>query len=253
MYNSSSKSSWYDKIWLVAVLCIFLFPLGLYALWKNSTISQFWKIGVTVLITIIIITNWGDDKKKNEIPALKSELNDDSNDLIKTGSNTNQLKIQLKNNIKSLEKDDLTNSPLKSALDFTVAVALFKSYAITIKEAKTNKDKEVQYLISVLEKKVVKSQIKNFPKLRKAYCEFLKEKLWEHDVYVNISGNNFQKLSFTGSYFATNKNIKNTQETLSEMLQYLHFKQTQYRWYKGQDEFTYYDIASDNDNEIKTK
>jgi hypothetical protein len=253
-FENGEEKPWYEKTGLVILLCFLFFPVGLYALWKNSTISKFWKFGITGLIAIIIIANCGDDKKNDKVKPESENSKNETDTKKDTLSELETLKLNLKNNIKSIDGgDDLTSSPLKSAQDFTIAVALFKAYAITINEAKPNKDKEVQSLVSELEKKVVKSQIKNFPKLRKAYYEFIKEKLWENDVNVNISGNNNQKLSFTASYFAANKNIKDTQETLSEMLNYLHFKQTQYRWYKGQDDFTYYDIKSDNDNEIKSE
>jgi hypothetical protein len=63
MDNSTTQSKWYDKTWLVIVLCIIFFPVGLYALWKNQSISKGWKIGVTVLIALIVIANLGDDKK----------------------------------------------------------------------------------------------------------------------------------------------------------------------------------------------
>ncbi|MFK7048948.1 hypothetical protein FLACOL_01303 [Flavobacterium columnare] len=262
-FENGLEKPWYEKTGLVILLCVLFFPVGLYALWKNSTISKFWKYGITSLLAIIIVVNCGDDKTdKNattenatteNVTEENETVTNEKSEKSETVSDLEILKTKLKNNIKSLENDDLTNSPLKSAQDFTIAVALFKAYAITINEAKPNKDKEVQSLISELEKKVIKSQIKNFPKLRKAYFEFLKEKLWENDIDVSISGSNNQRLSFTASYFAANKNIKETQEALSEMLHYLHFKRTQYQWYKGQDEFTYYDIESDNDNEIKTE
>lgn len=55
MDNSTLQSKWYDKTWLVIVLCIIFFPVGLYALWKNATIHKGWKIGITVFIALIVI------------------------------------------------------------------------------------------------------------------------------------------------------------------------------------------------------
>lgn len=55
--NSTNTQKWYDKTWLVVLLCIIFFPVGLYALWKNQSISKGWKIGVTALIAIIVIAN----------------------------------------------------------------------------------------------------------------------------------------------------------------------------------------------------
>lgn len=252
-YGNGEEKPWYEKTGLVILTCIVFFPVGLYALWKNSTISKFWKFGFTAFIAIIIIANCGDDKKDDNATTGSETVASETTEKTEKVSDLETLKTKLKNNIKSLDSDDLTSSPLKSAQEFTIAVALFKAYAITINEAKSNKDKEVQKLISDLENKVVKSQVKNFPKLRKAYYEFLREKLWENDIDVNLSGKNNTTLSFTASYFAANKNIATTQESLNEMLNYLHFKKTEYSWYKGQDEFTYYDIKSDRDNEIKAE
>lgn len=71
MDNSTTQSKWYDKTWLVILLCILFFPVGLYALWKNQSISKGWKIGVTVLFALIGIANFKDDKKSS-IPTSSS-------------------------------------------------------------------------------------------------------------------------------------------------------------------------------------
>lgn len=63
--NNSNSNAWYEKTWLVVILCIIFFPVGLYALWKNSSISKGWKIGVTALISIIVLANLGSNDKKS--------------------------------------------------------------------------------------------------------------------------------------------------------------------------------------------
>ena len=63
MDNSTTQSKWYDKTWLVILLCIVFFPVGLYALWKNQSISKGWKIGVTVVIALIVLAQLGKDDK----------------------------------------------------------------------------------------------------------------------------------------------------------------------------------------------
>jgi hypothetical protein len=161
------------------------------------------------------------------------------------------LKTKIENNIKSFEGgDDLTKNEMTSATDFQITVALFKAYASTIEEGKSSTDKQVLKLTDKLQKKVIASQQKNFPKLRNAYYKFIKNTLWEHDVEVSISGSGNTTLKFTGAYFAANKNIKTTQETLQEMLTLLRFKQTQYRWYNGEDQYTYYTIQSPKDSKL---
>ena len=47
---------WYNKTWLVVLLIIIFFPVGLYALWKNETISKGWKIGVAAFFVLAAIT-----------------------------------------------------------------------------------------------------------------------------------------------------------------------------------------------------
>lgn len=161
------------------------------------------------------------------------------------------LKTRVENNIKSIDGgDDLTKNEMTSATAFQITAAIYKAYASTIQEGKQSTDKEVLKLTSDLEKKVIASQVKNFPKIRKAYYQFIKQKLWENDVYVDISGSDNTVLKFTGAYFAANKNIKTTQETVFEMLTLLRFKQTQYTWYKGQDEYTYFKLETAKDTEI---
>lgn len=72
-YNTPS-SSWYEKTWLVILLCIIFFPVGLYALWKNSSIGKGWKIGITTVIALVFIANLGDDPNPaGESPSLSSK------------------------------------------------------------------------------------------------------------------------------------------------------------------------------------
>ena len=86
--------------------------------------------------------------------------------------------------------------------------------------------------------------------MRKAYTKLLAEKMWENDMYISSEGAPYTTLNLTAGVFAANKNIKQIQTTLYEALVQYRFKQTRYRWYKDQDEFTYYTIESPNDDEI---
>ncbi|HEU4471870.1 MAG TPA: hypothetical protein VFR58_12335 [Flavisolibacter sp.] len=53
--NASANDQWYDKTWLVILLCLFIFPIGLYALWKSDRFSKSWKMGGTTVLVLLII------------------------------------------------------------------------------------------------------------------------------------------------------------------------------------------------------
>lgn len=83
--NNSNSNAWYEKTWLVVILCIIFFPVGLYALWKNSSISKGWKIGVTVIIALIVIANLGDkDKNSNTTTSTTEVVNEEKQGLVET-------------------------------------------------------------------------------------------------------------------------------------------------------------------------
>ena len=80
MDELTKQSKWYDKTWLVIILCVIFFPVGLYALWKNSSISKGWKIGVTIVIVLIVIAQFGNDDKTSSIKADESTTTSNSNE-----------------------------------------------------------------------------------------------------------------------------------------------------------------------------
>lgn len=98
MENTSTEKKWYDKTWLVILLCIIFFPIGIYALWKNQSISKGWKIGITTLIAIIVIVNLADDDKKGEFSS------DNSSKKIESSSDLTQ---EQKDSIAVVEKQQM--------------------------------------------------------------------------------------------------------------------------------------------------
>lgn len=72
------SSKWYEKTWLVILLCILFFPVGLYALWRNSSIKKGWKVGVTLFFAIVVVANITKDKKttpsKDNVVSKKEEI-----------------------------------------------------------------------------------------------------------------------------------------------------------------------------------
>lgn len=64
----NNSNAWYEKNWLVIILCIIFFPIGLYALWKNSTISKGWKVAITIIICLLILSNLNNKKSEKITP-----------------------------------------------------------------------------------------------------------------------------------------------------------------------------------------
>ncbi|GIV29815.1 MAG: hypothetical protein KatS3mg028_1545 [Bacteroidia bacterium] len=80
--------AWYEKTWLVVLLCIVFFPVGLYALWKNSSIAKGWKIGVTIFFAIVVLAQLGKEGGSGSISSnsnFESSENDNKPSYAKIG------------------------------------------------------------------------------------------------------------------------------------------------------------------------
>jgi len=65
------KPKWYDRTRVVLLLCIFIWPVGLFGLWKSNVISKGWKIGGTLLMLLafIMLANSGGEKREKRITS----------------------------------------------------------------------------------------------------------------------------------------------------------------------------------------
>ena len=129
-------------------------------------------------------------------------------------------------------------------------IILFGTWAKIIKDGEASNDLEIQKLAKLLKPKVVKLQEQEFPKLRKEYAQVIAKIMWEHDIDVIASGSEYNYLNFIGGIFAANKNIKDFQEQLKDVPAMFRFSQTRYRWYKGEDEYTYYSTYEGTDTDL---
>jgi len=69
MNELNKQSNWYDKTWLVIILCVVIFPIGLYALWQNSMIPKGWKILITIIISLIVLSKINNKFIENSVVA----------------------------------------------------------------------------------------------------------------------------------------------------------------------------------------
>ncbi|MDR6760331.1 hypothetical protein J2Y38_000510 [Flavobacterium sp. 2755] len=196
---------------------------------------------------IFIAFGSGDDEVKPETTT--ESFSSASSTEEKTKDIPNQI-AQLKREIVSIE-EGVNFSTYRNTVEATqMELVLFAAWAKNINEALSSENDEVKTLGKELEKKVKNIQIKEFPVLRKAYAKAVYHKLWEQNIETQVLGNKNKTIQFTGGYFANNGNKAQTQQTLQEALKMFRFSKVNYKWYKYDDEYTYYEIDSPNDSEL---
>jgi ribosome-binding protein aMBF1 (putative translation factor) len=184
----------------------------------------------------------------------KSETSKENLDINKEGKSEekvkNDTKSQIERELIAIDKG-ITIGKGENITALQMDLVLLSAYSTIIKEGENSDDEETKKLAKKLKEKVQSLQKSGFPKLRQRYTEIVKGLMWENDIDV-YSSDGGKVLNLTGGIFASNKNIKQVQETINENMQFFRFKQVRYRWYKGSDEFTYYDVNPPKDTEPVT-
>jgi hypothetical protein len=130
-------------------------------------------------------------------------------------------------------------------------IEFFTEYGSIIEEASHSTDAEVVELSKQLAIAVGKLQAVELPGIRTAYCNIIRRDLWVENIDVTWYGKNIDKLTFTSGLFASNYCIQEFQKQISSTVSMLGFKRVNYKWYEGAEEYTYYDVHSLADSEIK--
>jgi len=159
-------------------------------------------------------------------------------------------KERLETELKSFEKPFVDSAYQGSTISLAIEGAIFTDWANLIKKADSTNNEAIKKMALTLKEKVSALQVKQFPKMRKEYARIMANKVWENDVYVSIEDPRSTVLNITGSVFVTNKNISEIEQKISDDIIWLRFKDIRYRWYKGQDEYTHYDIKSPSDADV---
>lgn len=157
---------------------------------------------------------------------------------------------QLQREIDSINEGVSFDNFYDNVLGIQMGVGLFGTWAIIIENGEKSENPEANQLAKTLRQKVSQTQIAQFPKLRKAYGAIVKQQVWEHNVEVDVFGNANGTIQFTSYIFADNGNKKMIQEIAGDMLRLLRFDQSRYKWYKGDDEYTYFTLNSELDSKV---
>lgn len=159
------------------------------------------------------------------------------------------LRSQVKREIESLKTFD-GNKYRGDVNSIQMEVMLFSVWAKVILDAENSTDEDIVKDGKKMRKTLGSLQKTEYPKLRKSYGDFIKKELWPENIDVLTKGNGASTLEFIGASFANNKNKKEFQETLSSILNQLRFKRVNYKWFKLDDEYTYYTLDVPEDAEL---
>ena len=95
MLDDSSEiyHRWYDKKWLVHILLVLFFPVGIYALWKSRTLPKWWKITGTVIVALILVAAMDKQERMNgtaSSDSSTSSVSEDKEDSVNTPATQSQ-------------------------------------------------------------------------------------------------------------------------------------------------------------------
>ena len=159
-------------------------------------------------------------------------------------------KEQFERELKSINEGIDFSKYRESIESMQIELVLFGTWANLIEEGENSDNPELKSLAKKLKSKVINIQTTEFPKLRKEYAKVVAKKMWENDIKVSANGTGSRYINFTGGIFAANKNKQDFQNQLHEVLTMFRFKQSRYRWYKGEDEYTYWTIYEGKDTDL---
>jgi len=193
-------------------------------------------------------------KKADSLSNLTDEEKRIANELKAENAKKEELlkqKEQLEREIKSIDKG-IKFADGNSIDELQMDIVVFATWAKIIKESEESEESEIKNLGKKLKTKVSRIQIREFPNLRKQYAKIVANKMWENDIEVSANGTGKKYINFSGGVFAANKNKKEFQTQVQEVLNMFRFKQSRYRWYKGESEYTYYTMFEGKDSEPVT-
>lgn len=143
-------------------------------------------------------------------------------------------------------------SDIKQSPDIDITLFKIKSYGNIYHEASLYEFTPAENkILQDYKVQVIAFQKKAFPRMREIYGRFVDQRGWEFDIDGKSFGDGFRKIEFIGYPFSLNANIQSLMNSVNPLLTDLRFKQARFRWDKIADEYTYYNIDSLSDGEIK--
>ena len=224
-----------------------ILTLGLYDIIKTQD-GKF-KCTIRLKDDINIVTIWAETKRSSEKKELriyrlhntkKEKLLINAEKIRKTRENIDSCVFEL---------EDFNGADYRGSVASLIEEVNYFSYVITLIEA-AEKDsiEKIKEKGKTIEKKLIKIQLAEFPKIRKEYARIMNKKLWVEDIEVRILGNRNSTLQFVSGTFASHSNISDFHFKMARMVQFFRFKRTNFLWYEYDDEYPYYRESSVSDD-----
>jgi hypothetical protein len=210
-------------------------------------------VGIIVVIILLPKGNSDQNKKVSEQSVTENTSSKDSkteNVKEDTTPKVSTLETRLTKEIEEIKKGIDFSVYRGEILKLQIETSMFKLWGDLIKEGLNSSNPVEVKLSNELQKLVSKVQQKELPLIRKDYIEIVRQKLWEENIKVSGSGRGTTTINLSGGTFFSNKNKSEVQKTLSDILTNFRFKESTYRAYESQDEYTSYTMETLKDNEL---
>lgn len=221
---------------------------------KGSGFFKIFGVLIIAIAVIALIYEFSKDKEKKDHMSIASDIDHIE---IPSAQETEERieKTIAKLNMEIQEQIDFIDHSFNSDIYngsievLKLEIGFFNEIRVFVEKGEASENDETIALSRKLKEKLNLLQAKEFPILRKKYQAITASNLWEHDIYVNVSGKRNTILEFTGGIFAANKNIKDFYTEAKSVFELFRFKQVRFKWYKGASEYTYYKMETPSDKD----
>jgi hypothetical protein len=207
--------------------------------------------GLAILFVIGLIASAGDDASTRATTSSIERATVSTPERTPEQSKAAYM-VQIERELVSV-RDGFDGSTYRGSTDaVNMEVVLFGTWGKVIGEARSHALTESEKAkVTELRGLISQIQIREFPRMRAAWAEKMRTAMWEHDVSFTTGGTASRTIRLSASIFASNANIQQVQQGISEQLTLLRFRRVEYRWYRGADDYQYYTLQPPPDGAVR--
>lgn len=139
------------------------------------------------------------------------------------------------------------NTKIETAEKVGGFLRLFEESGQMYYKYQNSKNPEILKKIEELKKETKKLQVSKLPIMRKIHVKELGKKLWRSNIDVIDKGTTVELI---GGVFANNANKEDFYKEMGHLFYNLRFKRVNMKWYKYDEEYTYYETGAKKDDEL---